>query len=260
MPEKIEAVLVELDCLLDTRLGTIARLSPEAAVTALQNGYHNRSIDTFTGVDSEAFKQLYAQRDEQTLMVSTVTNLTLSLARLVAGIADQIFSRPFHNGVEMIVNLYPYLLNEEVQTEIGRAIAARIVDHCPVKLVRITPEELTPQHCKAAYAMMVMYDPHTWMNLHAEAFKYTQIREIALLAPAIYFNKVPTVEELSHAVAKNAHPLQAIQKLAASLVGLDLIDIEYFSVLSVNRLAPDVIQSQQDPLASTEEVGLVGTF
>lgn len=260
MPQTTVAVLVELDTLLDTRLATIARLAPEAAVKVLQEGYHRRDRDVFAGsVDQQAFEQLYRERDEDTLAESKLTNIVLVLSRLMAGLGEQAIMRPYFDAVELIVNVHPYKLSERVCVEIGTAVSARMHGTCTVRTTSIRPEDLTPEFCKNSYAMMVMYDPYSWMNIHAEAFWRTRIPGITLVAPALIFNKDTKSEDLGQLATTIAHPMQAMQMLASQLIGLELIDPLYFSVLSLDRLDFDVIKpptSSPEPKGQGEEEGL----
>jgi hypothetical protein len=81
---------------------------------------------------------------------------------------------------------------------------------------------------------MFMYDYGHWMNLHSEAFKETRLSEIHLVAPALYFNEKPDEKTLKELLREAAHPFQAMMMLATPLVGLELVDIKYFSIVAQN--------------------------
>lgn len=232
--QNLQGIYVELDVLLDTRLGTIARLSEDAAVKTLQSGYHARESDEFEFVDMEEYRALYAQRDGDTLSKSMLSGAVSFLHDVTAAMVEQASSRPYHDGGKLVVNTHPYTrtLSSGELDEIGRAIAARMDGHAPVELVDISPESLTPYHCKHSYAMMMVYDYGAWMETHSEAFKTTQLPEVAMYSPRLYFKQRPREDELQSVTKEIMHPVQAIQMMASPLITLKLMDIKHFSVIT----------------------------
>jgi hypothetical protein len=228
----VQAIYVTLDALLDTRLGTIARISEDAALEVLKSGYHEREIDDFPQVDMAVYKDLYAKRDTLTLAHSRPTGMLASLSNLTSMLAEQAIVRPYHDGAKVVVNTYPYQLTDEETDNIGRAVAAWMQGWAPVELTHISPESLTPLHCKQHYAMMIVYDYEHWMNIHAEAFKTTILPQVLMLAPAIYFGRKPTDAELAREIKESTHPMIAIEMLASPLIQLRLFDVGFFSMIS----------------------------
>lgn len=232
----IGVIYVELDVLLDTRLGTIAKINPDTAAAVLERGdYHTREEDVFEGIDTALFKEQYQQRDTTTLARSLVTEGIQLVRHLVGVLTEQTIVRPYQDGIKIVVNVYPYKLDGEEKDQIGRAIAAWMQGLAPVELVDIHPEHLTPLHCKTSYAMMLVYDYDSWMSLHAAAFEQVRLNEITMFVPALYFGKKPTAEELEQTVKEAAHPMRAIEMLASPLIDLKLIDVKFFSILQRNK-------------------------
>ncbi len=228
---KIETILVELDCILDTRLGTLAKMGVDTAVRALQNAYHTREHDVFEGVDTEEFKRAYRERNVETLQHSGLTLLSTMLRGLAQNLSEMAITRPYFDGVKIAVNTYPYQLNPELVEAIGKAVAVHVGSTAPVELVTISPQALTPTHVKANYAMLFMYDFQAWMEVHAQAFATTRLPDVSLIAPALYFGERPDQKTLQDLVRDAAHPFAAMTMLASGLVGLELIDIKYFSII-----------------------------
>lgn len=227
---KREGIYVELDVLLDTRIGTLAQLNQQWAINAIQNGYHTRAADEFPDISQEDFRVAYRNRTNEVLTFSTRTNATNILKPLVISLTEQAVSRPYHDGVSIIVNTWPYEMAENVMDEVRTAIEALTLGLGPVELIRMSPEELTPSHCKSSYAAMLMYDYETWLNAHGEAWKTTRIQEITVFAPRIHFAKKPTDEELQEILANTVHPFQAIEVITSPLVELRLMDVGFFSI------------------------------
>lgn len=228
---KIETVFVELDALLDTRLGTLAKLGQDLAVAALDGGYFTRMSDKFPGVDPAVFKQAYADRNTETLAYSKPTMLLSVLTQLTTTLSEQAKVRPYHDGTRVVVNTYPYQLTAEEVTEIGKAITVWINSAAPVELTYLSTKDLTPSYCRDHFSVMVVYEYDSWFVTHNEAFKRVRPNEVTMLAPALYFNQEPTEQELEQACAEAMHPLKAVELLASPVIDLKLLDSKYFSLM-----------------------------
>lgn len=238
---KCEVVYVPLDVLLDTRLGTIARVAgDDIALNVLKTGYHARESDlNFEGVDKDAYQAQYKSRDSETLRKSYVTNAASLVMQLVAAITEEATKVPFHDGARVEVNTYPYKLTEEECSELHQAVSVWLGNLVPVNLVHTSLEALTPSHCKDSYGTMFMYDYEEWFLIHQARFKEVRLPEVTMYAPAIYFaGPAPAPEKLEAIIQEAAHPFYATQVMASPLIDLQLIDVTYFSILQGSDSEP----------------------
>lgn len=233
--ETRQGILVDLDSILDTRLGTLARLSDEIAEKTLHAGYHSRDIDVFDLADMQQYRDLYAQRDSLTLSKSMCTGVIRLVRQLAAVLTDQAITRPYHSGARIVVNLHPYSnhLSMEEKDEIHKAVEAWMQGtSAVVELASFESESLTPELVRSTnIAAMFMYHYDKWMDAHAKAFESTRLGDISLFGPALYSLK-PTEEELSREIKEAAHPFTAIEMLASPLIHLQLIPVKHFSVIA----------------------------
>ena len=229
--KRLETIYVTLDVLLDTRLGTLARISDTAASVALATDYHTRDQDIFTGVDMEKYRWHYRARDLETLKLSACTAGIQLLRHLVGSLTEQAIARPYHDGCRVVVNTAPYLLDSEDTLEIGRAVASWMQGIAPVDMISVPDLYLTPDYCRSEYAMMLMYEYEEWMNIQAKNFETSRMSDVSVFVPALYFGAKPTKAELAELDENAPHPLRAIEMLASPLVDLKLIDVKYFSIL-----------------------------
>jgi hypothetical protein len=207
---KVAGILVMIDCLLDTRLGTIAKLDTELARKVVSSEtYFTREEDRFEGVNDILFKNAYLTRDKSTLTHSVMTAMVSGWLRgMINQLKEQALTGPEHDRVRVDVNIYPYQFSDEEKDELCKVLKFRLDGEnadpafghlLTVEVIDKPIEQLTPQFCKASYGAMVMYDPWTWMNTHfyPEVFE-TAIRlpEVLLYAPRIYFDRKPTAAEL----------------------------------------------------------------
>jgi hypothetical protein len=230
MSANIAGIYATLDVLLDTRLGTIARMSEDLAVSVLQSGYHNRFDDEFPGVDMVEFKKLYEARDVETLKMSVKTGCVNLIRDLMNGVAEQAFTRPYHQGANLVVNLYPYVLDEEEQQALAEVLRNQMNNLCSIEFVYLTQREVTPNLCKTSFAAMFVYEHDNWLDMHIDSFRTTQLAELDMFAPAL-FRERPSASEMEKRMKEVGHPFKAIEKMASPLIKLQLLDSSIFSVV-----------------------------
>jgi hypothetical protein len=235
--KKIEALLIGLDEIFDTRLGTIRRMGVEHAQRILTPEYLVREIDEFEGIDNSAFKELYRARNVETLQVSTITAIVPRLKDWASFLSELAMARPYFDGIKLVVNVWPYHLSSDVLRDIGSCVSVWTGGLTPIELVNISPQDLTPAFVKEQFAAMFMYEYGSWMELHSAAFHETRLSEIHLIAPALYFNEKPDEKTLKELIREAAHPFQAAMMLARPLVGLEIVDTKYFSVVEAPNKA-----------------------
>lgn len=227
----VETIYVDLDCLLDTRIGTLAKMDEDLAAQVLAGNYHQRTDDFFAGVDHEAYKAAYAQRDVDTLMLSLFTNVITFLQACVKSATDEVALGGQNNGLEIVINVHPYELEPEEREQIELAIKARLFGVPVVRTTKVPDEFLTPEYVKETYGMMIRYDFEPWLEKQAQALEKTRIPAVTIISPAIY-RKLPTDEEMAALKAEKLHPFRALEIALAPVVGVRLLDAEVFSIHS----------------------------
>lgn len=231
MPSLSQRIFVFLDAILDTRAGTISRLCPDKVIDILADNYHQRFEDKFKGIDPEVFKDAYAKRDIETLSVSTVTGIMVLLKQLCDVLIEQAITMPFHSGPEIILNTYPYKVDEELSELICKSIAVWTEGRVPVEAVYMTPEEITPEYCKENLSLMIFYEYGDWLNLHLASMEKTNLKEITMYVPALYFSKCPTPKEMEELLAEAPHPFLSLELMVKPVLDFNIIDVRYFSIL-----------------------------
>ncbi len=235
----IARILVQLDALLDTRLGTLSRINPEGIEALVTSGYQNRKVDFFEGYDTQQFNEMYAKRDKETLMLSIETKMFLFLGQLVDVLDEQTIMRPYHSGVEIVVNTHPYVLDEEDLVTIRNTVDYWTKGMAPVKLVTIPPKDLTPEFCKANYSAMIFYDFAEWLPLHIATLDTVRMVDVTIYIPSIFkmADKDSHQTDLEHHIKTSAHPFEALEWLTKMYFYLEIVDADMFSFADINALA-----------------------
>lgn len=244
MSSVLSGIYVSLDVLLDTRLGTLAKLGGnELVIKTLMSNYHTRQDDKFKDVDVTAYKRMYANRDVETLSLSTLTQVMPLVRQFTTSLMKQTLNRPFHEGVRIFVNIYPYQLDDEEQQELTQVLAELMAGFSKVdiplkmEIVSLSDEELTPEYCKTNFSLMLMYDYDNWLSVQQRAILKSPMPEVTLYAPRIYTVQTPTDEQLAELKTQFPwSPFEAIEKSISGGVTLELMPIELFSILKPEEL------------------------
>lgn len=195
IPTQLACMLVELDCLLDTRAGTLARmLSAQEYAKLIVGGYSTRISDEFPGIETSAFKQQYRERDAVTLSMSMITNIVSLVKDFAARVNVISASAPVSKIPRIDINVYPYNPPQKVLDNIKKAITVLIAERCDIGFVRYTPQDLGYDLVKFTYDHMVMYDVGDWLEAHALDWQNRKrgLPDVTVFCPCMY--KTPSPE------------------------------------------------------------------
>jgi DNA-directed RNA polymerase subunit F len=232
-----QIIYVDLDSILDTRLGTLAKMNQQVAADVLNNGYHHRKTDIFKGVDRALYLKMYAERDEETLKHSFLTNIGKHLRTTVIQVLAQAMTMPHKQEIQLLVNTYPYQMTPEVMQELQSVVSEMMGHLCKVKIEYIPLKDLTPMSVKQNVIMMVMYHFEEWINTNIKGFAAMPapvLTDVVLFAPALY-NEELTDLQIAGTTRKAMHPFEAVITSLLPLIHLEFLDPWYFSVLSDSR-------------------------
>lgn len=230
--EKIFGVYVDIDCLFDTRLSTLGLIDPSLILAALDEGYIKREQDSFSFLKKDRFKELYDLRDVETLRAAPVTNCFQLLHELVINIIKTSIDSPDCTGAKVYVNIYPYKLTNEEIGDLLELIVTYTDKKAQVEIIDLSPDKITVDFCDNNLVALVMYDYNTWLEANTlnGGFKRKSLNDLILMAPKLYLHKVPTDKEIKACGIKGLTPFKAVKMLASSLIRLEFMEVEAFSV------------------------------
>lgn len=196
---QLSTCFIELDCLLDTRIGTLMTHFGESCVyETLKQNYHEREFDVFPGVSYEAFQEVYQVRDRRVLKNSIRTIIYSVIHDFIKGTFDNSIHSPFVFVPKIIVNTWPYNLVDEEKNLIRNLVVSLTKQISDVEIVTLPYDEITPVWIKKQeISMLVMYDYHLWLEAQSKngQFKKHACPDIGLLTPAIYKKAALTDED-----------------------------------------------------------------
>lgn len=235
-------LMVMMDTLLDTRMGTLLSLGGDVLNhVVLKGNYYERVEDKFLDVDPVIFKEAYDNRNKETLKKSGVTQVIALIEEFVNKLQNQNLVTPFHYIPKVVLNIYPYELTEN-EIDVFKRLLVRYTDKkAIVDVVSMSYEELTPLYVKKHLSMMIMYDYHHWLEIHSENKNFEAVicPEVTLVGPMLFFNGPMKQTDILLLKKENLSPFEGIEAIANPLVNLTLFPIETFSfVLKIPKQEP----------------------
>ena len=226
------SIYVSLDCLLDTRLGTLSLLSKDLVSKALADGYIVRDEENFPPLKKQTFLNLYNTRNKEVLKESPITPCVTLVTDMAMEIMRRTIDTPVATGVKIVINTHPYKLNDKEALDLLTSFADLTKKYISLKLVSLDNQTLTPSYCQRNFSAMIMYNYDEWLEVQATThkFKNNLAKSLIVYAPRIFFNRKPTFEEKRKMDREKIDPFKVIEEIASFVIDLKLLDIGMFSV------------------------------
>lgn len=239
-----QSLLIELDAILDTRIATVAKISPAASIKLLSDLYRKRNHDDlgilFEDIDNDAFKEAYSKRDTDVLRQARPTKMFFHLVSLTAEMVREAIAHPFVKEVRIDINTYPYKLSEVERKDIETMISYYVGPVVTVSTVMLPPSVLTPKYLDENYTLVVMYDFDTWLVTHLndeKDIKHKRCPRVTLLAPAKYRDgyNLPKEEDLisNEDGGLRADPFEVTRFALIDYIGLEFYPMDFYSLVQL---------------------------
>ncbi len=234
----MKKVLINLDVLLDTRLGSVGRYSQEAAAKVIANErYYYRDHDNwelFTDglMDNELFKHYYETRGgantAATLNASVLTNIIPVLHRMLG---EELATHMDNSGTDfrevmLVIDLHPYELDLESKDELMGIIAELMGPDQAVDFINKGIAETTPQYIFDNYALVITYDMHEWLRLHYPELVRMRAASVNFIGPKLFEKDTTGLED-----SYKSRELLKFKMDHLVCMNFDFINAEYFSVI-----------------------------
>lgn len=186
-----QRALIDINTILDTRLGVLARLDKEAAnKVAHSDWYPVRSSDDWESVtegviSNEAFKEMYERYEVETLVESLMTGFIHLLRKDVSDAAPELEMKGIEGTIDFDINVYPYRLLASEKEIIRRSVARYLPIPAAVHIVDTAYHLLTPSLLDTKYDMLTIYNYEDWLKYHHEELINNPIKEFTIFHPRI---------------------------------------------------------------------------
>ncbi len=220
-------LMIDLDSLFDTRLGTLILNYPDQIdIVFRDDKYHNRLDDSFNNaIDKDKFYELYALRDKRTLRESTLTVIIDIVRDFVRSVYNTDPSSPIVYYPKIIVNMYPYDLNEDEQDIIKAGLSSYLSDKADVEMVNMDHNRLSIDFVNKNLTVLIMYEYHKWLDAQTniDGFKDKACCDTTLFGPRLFFKEVPKTAKESDNI------FTMLTNISKPFINLELLPSLFFS-------------------------------
>lgn len=232
----LKRILVDLDTLLDTRLGVVNFVSKEAASYLIKNeAYWDRENDFWeplTGglITQAQFDEAWAARggnnSADVLNGSVLSGIQPFIMRVLT---EDLVNRANLMGDDMddvgiTVNTWPYSLSLN-EIEDMRDITEYLFGPIHIEIVDIPLSEITPEFLDKHFSAVVTYNFLEWIKLHYEGLAKARMNDFNFISARIFEHDVSKV---SIDEKKTAVDMFRIEKLIH--MDFEFIDARHFSM------------------------------
>lgn len=231
----VKKIHISLDSIIDTRLGTLIKLSPEFAYqVSTHPTYYTRQEDLF---QTEAFGQLSKARFQQLFQTyrddiirgAVMTKIFVFLRELCTVLVNQAVATPYFGEVELEVNLHPFQFTEPEIDALIKAISHHLGHLFSVSVVSLSPAQLTPDYVQQNHVALILYDPKPWLDTHHRTLQKGHLKDLVLYTPALNHIRALTEEEQATLKERNMDVFQVFTLVMAPFISMQFLPVALFS-------------------------------
>lgn len=245
-----QRVLVDIDSLVDTRLGLILEHKPYLYEKIDLSEYRKRVTNVWykkLGITDEEWDKLWGARSVATLKQSGPTNLLFTLvSELGAKFAATLVGTPLEKP-RLTVNIWPYKLNKD-ERALYLENLKDLYSSCTlsVDLINQPIEKITPEFIKTNFDAVFIYDFHNWIDTHVKELSEENGRmpSKTVYSPALLRSDTMDVAA-DQMVTDKVNPFTETKKFCATAFTLELVDAGLFSLRHSNHPESSADPQQQ---------------
>lgn len=182
-------IYIDIHSLLDLRQGTLIELMglEETTEYVNTNEYNFRDRDIFP-VDMERYNILLKEGNKSILRNSTITYMETVLLSKIPSLERHNIYNHTHRPPEIIVNMYPFNLEEYHLRLIQNAIFVKFGSNIQITLVNEELDVYTPYLLKNSnFVYFLSYFPNQWLDKHSKSLDNKEPLSTTLYFPAIAY-------------------------------------------------------------------------
>lgn len=208
-----QIIMIDIDVLFDTRLGTLAFLYPDKVESLLAKGFRGRLHDNFdlldSSIDMNQYNTIYNNRDKSVIAISRITNFMCPLLEIVKEYEwEMTYETEGCNDVDLVVNTFPYELEDAEVHQLMVGLREQLGFMIDIKFTRRDPKTFNiASLCYQGFTQYVMYHFNDWVAHHysdEEKIKGARGRpDFIIIAPKLYsdYRKLSGDDELKSVLA-----------------------------------------------------------
>lgn len=230
----IKKIYIPIDCLLDTRLGTLTQIDVDFAFTVSNSPkYYLRETDLFQTkeqgtLSKETFNQVSEAYKEEIIRNSLVTRLFEFINELCIYFTQSAVASPYYGDIEIDINIHGYDFNNTEISGILSAISQHLSKLITINIVDLSIEQLTLPYVKENYIVMFMYNPKPWLDYYNNDLQKNLMSGITFYCPRI--NHIRELTEDEKRLIKDEHMdlFLILKQLLSSFIIIEFLPIALF--------------------------------
>lgn len=227
-------ILINLDCLLDTRQGTLLTINPEVAyeITSKED-YHARESDEFVSeqygaLSTELFEQVKEKFKHEIIFKSLKTKMYLFLQELIDGYVKLALTTPHVSTITLEVNLFPYQFTDMQVEYLMKALIVHLGNAAAISIVNFDIKQMPLKAIAEKYESVIMYNPVEWLNQRHNELKVGTMKDLTLYIPKMNAVRALTDKERK-SISKNVSDVYKFTEMIfAGFVRLNYVPVEYY--------------------------------
>lgn len=229
-------VLVMLDCILDTRQGTLLKISPDLAfeITSKED-YHARVSDEFASerdgpLSQELFEMVKEKFKQEIIFSSMKTKMYKFLQELIAGYAKLSLDTPHVSTITIELNIYPYTFTDTQVEYLMKAMIAHLGNTAAISIVNFDIVNMSLKEVAGKYDSIVMYNPVKWLNSKHNELKTGVLKDTTLYLPRMNTVRALTDKERKDFSKNVADIYKFTEMLFTGFIRIQYIPVESYCV------------------------------
>lgn len=231
---KNKKILIDLDSLIDTRLGLLNLIDPHFVANMDIDKYINRIMDKFESpaMPPGKFAALYAKRDIDTLRAGVPTPILIKVAevlreKLTGGMTPQPGSIN-----EMDINIYPYRLSDDERAELASVTEFRMAAKLKVNIIRTPPSALPYSYVNDNYYAAILYGWQDWVIAQGENALSATCPDLRVIVPKLLVKELDPTQGTAEekALMEKMGPFDIDALAFSSLFKLEFETVGLYSV------------------------------
>jgi hypothetical protein len=184
-------LLLDVDALFDTRMGTLIMLDDNISKHLPIHDYRDRKMDDFEKLTGGHIKQVdylekYKARNIETLSKSVTTGIVPILMHYIEGLKERLFRGVDVSSISIDLNLWPYVVPGPIAETIRGCLDNLLPPYVVTKTVSISPANMTPDNIEYRYNGWITYDFHSWLELHHSTLLIKRLNGLAVILPRLF--------------------------------------------------------------------------
>lgn len=237
----MKKLLVNLDTLLDTRLGALISINPDFAYDiSSKDTYYNRQLDEFSSdklgtLNKDIFKNFHTKNKQLCLRNSIKTKMPRFIFELLNTLSILNVDNPNKFATDVVINTAGFDLSQEQINVLCLNVSSQLLDKFNVTAQSIPDSELTVDLIKEKFFAMIMYDYTAWMQCHTNTLKDSALRDVRLYIPRLKFIRELSDDEREIFKGKTVDEFDIMQLALCSFIQLQFLPIDLYCAITPNN-------------------------